>query len=121
MSYNIAICIPPVPTDDDEAWKAVDGLIEARGPAPPLFKLLHDQLTSKYPCICDLPDNRVDEDGVWSDGPLWNDFGHRAAVLGIIYSRVEEVLPFVVRTANALGLTVFDWGGPEIYRPNPRE
>jgi hypothetical protein len=48
---------------------------------------------------------------------LRNDFGHRAAVLGIIYSRVEEVLPFVIRTANALGLTVFDWGGPEIYRP----
>jgi hypothetical protein len=51
MSYNIAICIPPVPTDDDEAWKAVDGLIEAKGPAPRLFKLLHDQLTSKYPCV----------------------------------------------------------------------
>jgi hypothetical protein len=103
MSYNIAICIPPVPTDDDEAWKAVDGLIEAKGPAPSLFKLLHDQLTSKYPCICKLPDNRVDEDGVWSDGPLWNDFGHRAAVLGIIYSRVEEVLSLRYQDCERFG------------------
>jgi hypothetical protein len=33
------------------------------------------------------------------------------------WSRVEEVLPFLVRTANSLGLTVLDWGGPAIYRP----
>jgi len=53
----------------------------------------------------------------WSDGPLWNDFGHCAAGLGMTWSRVEEVLPFLVRTANSLGLTVFDWGGPTIYPP----
>ena len=61
--------------------------------------------------------DKVDEEGVWSDGPLWNDFGHRAALLGMIWSRVEDVLPFLVRTANSLSLTVFDWGGPSIYRP----
>ncbi len=48
---------------------------------------------------------------------MWNDFGHRAAVLGMVYSRVEEVLPFLVKTANDLGLVVFDWTGPSIYRP----
>ncbi len=65
-------------------------------------------VTARYPCICNLPDDSVDDDGVWSDGPLWNDFCNRAAVLGMIWSRVEEVLPFLVRTANYLGLTVFD-------------
>jgi len=55
--------------------------------------------------------------GVWSDGPLWYNFGHRAAVLGMTYPRVEEVLPFLVETANELGLVVFDWGGPSIYLP----
>lgn len=116
MSYNVAICIQPIPSDDKSAWLALDGLIDAEGAVPLVFKQLHDQLTRKYPCICTLSGEEVDS-GVWSDGPLWNNFGHRAAALGMVYSRVEEVLPFLVRSANLLGLTVFDWGGPTIYRP----
>ena len=118
MSCNVAICTPTLPPDDDSAWKEIDGLINAQGAIPPVFRELHDQLTARYPCLCTLPDERVDQEGVWSDGPLWNDFGHRAAVLGVIYSRVEEVLPFLVQTANDLGLTIFDWGWPSIYRPH---
>ena len=118
MSYNVAICVPPVPADDRAAWDVLDSLINEQGTPPPVFNELHDMLTTRYPCICTLPDDKVD-DGVWSDGPLWNDFGHRAAVLGMILSRVEEVLPFLVHTANSLVLTVFDWGGPTIYRPGP--
>jgi hypothetical protein len=30
----------------------------------------------------------------------------------------SEVLPFLVEKANELGLTVFDWDGPSIYRPS---
>jgi hypothetical protein len=116
MSYNVAICTPPIPSDDAAAWEVINSLIDAQGAVPQVFKELHDQLTAKYPCICTLSDDEVDE-GIWSDGPLWNNFGHRAAVLGMSYSRVEEVLPFLVRTANALGLVVFDWGGPTLYRP----
>jgi hypothetical protein len=86
----------------------------------PIFKELHDQLTARYPCICTLNDDEIDN-RVWSDGPLWNNFGHQAVVLGMVYSRVAEVLPFLVRSANSLGLTVFDWGGPTIYRPKQRD
>ena len=117
MSYNVAICTPPVPVDDEAAWGAIDALIDAKGPVPQVFRTLHDRLTARYPCICSLSDERVDEEGVWSDGPLWDNFGHRAAVLGMVFSRVEEVLPFLVNTANELGLVVFDWAGPSIYRP----
>ena len=117
MSCNVAVCTPAVPMDDQAAWEAVDGLIKAQGEVPPVFRELHDLLTAKYPCICTLPDDEVDN-GVWSEGPLWNNFGHRAAVLGMSWSRVEEVFPFLVRTANSLGLTVFEWGGPTIYRPS---
>jgi hypothetical protein len=116
MSYNVAIVTEPIPGDDKAAWAVVNGLIDAQGPVPAVFKELHDRLTATYPCICTLPDDQVD-DGLWSDGPLWNNFGHRAAVLGMVYSKVEEGLPFLVRTANGLGLTVFDWVGPTIYRP----
>ena len=116
MSYNVAVVIPPIPSNDKEAWQRIDALIDAEGEPPRVFRDLHNRLTAKYPCICTLADNEVDN-GVWSDGPLWNDFGHRAAVLGMVYSRVQEVLPFLVKTANELGLVVFDWGGPSIYRP----
>ena len=116
MSYNVAICTPPIPVNDTTAWEGLDAVIETKGDVPPVFRELYEQLTAVYPCICELQDDEVDN-GVWSDGPLWNNFGHRAAVIGMVYSRVEEALPFVVSKATALGLTVFDWSGPSIYRP----
>ncbi len=116
MSYNVAIVVPPVPASDAEAWAVVGGLIEQQGPRPAVFQELHDRLTARYPCMCAVPEDEID-DNVWSDGPLINDFGHRAAVLGISYSRVDEVLPFLVETANALGLVVFDWATQTIHRP----
>jgi hypothetical protein len=118
VSYNVAIVIPPVPADDAAAWAAVNGLIEQQGLRPTLFQELHDRLTARYPCMCAVPDEQID-DTVWSDGPLINNFGHRAAVLGMSYSRVEEVLPFLIETANALGLVVFDWATTSVYRADP--
>ncbi|MGP0064475.1 MAG: hypothetical protein ACLQGP_12870 [Isosphaeraceae bacterium] len=115
MSYDVAIVIPPIPLDDAEAWAALDGFIEEQGPRPAVFQELHDRLTARYPCMCSVPDDQID-DTVWSDGPLINDFLHRAAVLGVSYSRVEEVLPFLVETANGLGLVVFDCSSETIYR-----
>jgi hypothetical protein len=116
MSYNVAICPQPIPSSDAQAWQELDDLIKAQGQPPAVFRELYERLTAKYPCICTLGDDEVD-DGIWSDGPLWNNFGHRAAVLGMVYSRLEEALPFLVKTANDLGLVVFDWGGPSIFRP----
>ena len=63
MSYNVAICAEPVPSKDEEAWQAVDSLIDAKGEPPEVFKELHDRLTRRYPCICTLSDDRVDDDG----------------------------------------------------------
>jgi len=115
MSYNVAVVIPPIPADDADAWKVLDSLIEEQGPPPAVFQELHDRLTAKYPCMCSVLEDQID-DTVWSDGPLINDFLHRAAVLGMSYSRVEEVLPFLVEAACALGLVVFDWTTRIIYR-----
>jgi hypothetical protein len=115
MSYNVAIVIPPVPANDGDAWQIIDSLIAETGPRPDVFRELHDRLTVRYPCMCSVPDDQVD-DTVWSDGPLINNFGFRAAVLGMSYSAVGQVLPFLVTTANAMGLTVFDWSTKRIYR-----
>jgi hypothetical protein len=115
VSFTIAIVIPPISGNDVEAWGALDGLIAQEGPTPPVFQELHDRLTARYPCMCSVPDDQID-DTVWSDGPLINNFAHRAAVLGISYSRVDEVLPFLIATATDLGLVVFDWDTGSIHR-----
>ncbi len=115
MSYAVAIVIPPIPVDDAKAWVAVDELIAQEGPRPAVFQELHDRLTARYPCMCAVPEEEID-DTVWSDGPLINNFLHRATVLGMSYSRVDEVLPFLIATANDLGLVVFDWATEAIHR-----
>ncbi len=115
MSYTVALATSPVPENDADAWKAIDELIELEGEAPTVFRKAHDLLTAKFPCLCDLSDDDVD-DGVWSDGPLWNNFGSRAAVLGISFSRVEEVLPHIQHVAVELGLVLFDWQTEQIHR-----
>lgn len=118
MSYNVATCTPPVPDDDDAAWRAVDTLINAKGGVPPVFRELHDQLTASYPCISHyltikwmMVFGAMDLCGTISVTAL--------PCSALTWSRVEEVLPFLIRTASGLGLTVFDWGGPAIYRPAP--
>jgi hypothetical protein len=116
MGYNVAVCLPPILADDAAAWNAINELIDSVGDVPDVFKNLYRQITAAYPCICELPDDLVDN-AVWSDGPLWSNFGHRAAVLGIEESRADEVVPFLVINATSLGLTVFDWATQTIYRP----
>src|SRR6478672_9789771 len=101
MSYNVVVCRSPVPEDNAEVWQQMDDLIQQEGPVPPVFETFIDRLTARYPCMCDLPDDEVD-DGVWSDGPLRDNAGHRVTVLGIS-NRLDEVLPFVIATANDLG------------------
>ena len=119
MSYNVAITLPSIQAVDVSAWAGLDALIDAEGPVPSVFTELLARLTARYPCICDLRDEQVD-DGVWSDGPLRNNLGHRASVLGMVYSRVDEVLPFLIEQANSLGLVVFDWATETIHRPEAR-
>jgi hypothetical protein len=118
MSYTVVILLQPVPEDDVAAWKFLRELAE-RSPAgevPPTFHRLIDQLTARYPCICDLPGDHVDG-AAWSDGPLRNNAGHAMTVLGLALDRVEEVQPWVVEIAKKLGLVVFDEQVGRIYRP----
>ena len=116
MSYTVTICQAPVAADDKAAWQQEKEWVELEGPVPDVFYEMISQLTARYPCICDLADDEVD-DGVWSDGPLRNNAGHKATVLGMVWSRADEVQPFIVETANQLGLVVFDPQINRIYRP----
>ncbi|WP_320051677.1 hypothetical protein [uncultured Acetobacteroides sp.] len=118
MSYNISITRNDVPADDKQAWEYVEALYNADSGEPSAdFVELIKKLTEKFPCICDLPDDEVD-DGVWSDGPLVNNAGDRITVLGVVFSQVENVIPFVIETSNRLGFVVFDYQTETISRPS---
>jgi hypothetical protein len=117
MSYDIAIVATDIVSADADAWLRLDAQIEQQGDAPPQFRLLHDQIVARYPCLSMLSDEAA-EDGVWSSGPLWSEFGPAAAVLFIRYPRADEVVPFVVETARSLGLSVFDWTTRHVHRPD---
>ena len=118
MSYTVGLFLEPAPSNDATAFEEFNALAEASviEEAHPTFVAVHAELTARFPCICDLPDEEVD-DGVWSDGQLIDNFGQRQAVIGFMFSTVETVLPYVVEVAHKHGITVFDWQTESIYRP----
>jgi hypothetical protein len=117
MSWTVDIVTVPIADDVDRAWTQLAELkneASAReyGAAPSdVLGALCRQLTARYPCLTEHPDSP------WSDGPLINNFGDKLATIGIITERISEVLPFVIETATAMGLTVFDAGDERIHRP----
>lgn len=117
MSYTVTITRNDIPNDDKQAWDYIETLYAAESEkSSPDFVNLIEKLTEKYPCICDLPDDLVD-DGVWSDGPLVNNAGDKITTIGVVYSQVENVIPFVIETANRMGFVVFDGQTGSIARP----
>lgn len=119
MSYNYMICRKPIPSNIDEAWNYIEELSDSsyydKRVIPEDFKKLYNILTEKYPCICDLPDDKIDE-GVWSDGPLINNFTYDYICLGLVYSKVKKVLPFIISSVKKLGFVLFDPGNRKIYK-----
>lgn len=117
MSFTFAIAGPDLPESDDEAREAISRMAQTDVNEPAeVFNTLLDRLTEKHPCITDLPDEDVDELGVWLDGPL-RPVRQEAPVLGLVSDRVSSVLPFVIDTANSLGLTVYDFQTGDVHRP----
>jgi hypothetical protein len=110
MSYIVDILSGETPKSYEEALVVRDRMTKAResgaaGVEPPsaVMRALHDRVTARYPCITKDPDH-----GPWSDGPLINNFGQQTATLGLSFSRVDEVLPFLVTTATGMGFWVLD-------------
>jgi hypothetical protein len=113
MSYDLYICIPPLPQNDEEAWKQLDQLFEAQGPQPEVFHELITRLLARFPSS--MSDENVDT-GVWSLELLWDCIGHRITQLFMTYPSVAEVVPFVIETARNLKLDVFEPQLGWIYR-----
>lgn len=90
MSLTIYICQTPIPENDATAWKqatdwAEQEVIGLNEDVPPVFHELITRLTAKYPCICDLLDDKADN-SPWSDGPLRNNIGRKVTILGMMNS-----------------------------------
>lgn len=92
---------------------------EDERPVAAQVQQLRSQLTSgRYPCLCDFADDDpAMDDSPWADGPMINNFSHDMGMLAIVFSKVEEVLPFIIQQATALGITVVDGRVEQIYRP----
>ncbi|WP_140920100.1 hypothetical protein [Limnobaculum xujianqingii] len=122
MSYTVELICVPLPDSDKQAWVKIFQLREEyyddeREKSSALLEL-HKKLTARYSCLCDCSDDEVD-DCPWADGPMINNFGHEMGMLAISFSRVEEVLPFIIETALALNIIVADAQSNEIHRVLP--
>ncbi len=112
MSFNLAFWVGDAPADDLAAIATFQRQYaehmrdDRHDPAPALLAFLAD-VTRTFPDLVDLPDDQVD-DGVWSDGPLTNNASGPMLYLGIVWSRVDDVVPVLVERARTHGLVVFD-------------
>ncbi len=118
MSYILHIWEHPVPTSVAEATQIQSRLHAQRGAQNPKFIELATRLTERHPCITTLDDE--DPEAVWSDGPLDGKTERAVYGIGIQTEFLNTVVPFVVETAGALGLTVFDMQAGEARLPGGR-
>jgi hypothetical protein len=122
MSYALDFVVARVPNRKGQAWDFLEDLTDRyeddRAPAHPLLQQLHDALVARYPCLSSYADGDPEKDNCpWADGPLINNFASELGMVSIKFPRVDEVLPFAVESALALGITVMDGQEEKIYRP----
>jgi hypothetical protein len=120
MRYILKIVVPAVPPYNHDAYGYADVLVrEAAGMAPaPRLIQFHDALTARFPCASSGA-YADPEDGLvcpWGDTPLMDCFTGDVGVISIV-ARNVEVIPFLLRRAGALALTVIDEQADKVHRP----
>lgn len=120
MSYIIKIVVPPVPPCNHDAYGYADNLLRdsAGMPPSPRLRQFHDALVERFPCrSTGVDDNAIDGAACpWSGAKLIDCFTGDIAVIGIA-ARNVEVIPFLLRRAGALALTVIDEQADKVHRP----
>lgn len=121
MRYFLKIVVPTVPPYNHDAYGYADMLArESKGmpPAPRLIQF-YDAITERFPCSSSGTHAYDDIDGIvcpWGEAPLMDYFTGDVAVISIV-ARNVEVIPFLLRRAGALALTVIDEQAGKVHRP----
>jgi hypothetical protein len=122
MSFTLDLIVGPVSKNQKEAFALVEALRERYydddRPKVPALVALHEKLIARYPCMASYGEDDPEvENCPWADGPMINNFAHEMGMVAIRFSRADEVAPFVIETANLLGITVFDGQAERFHRP----
>lgn len=120
MSYVIQIWDQPnaqaMPASVAEAERMLGELSQQQPGQNAKFVAFVQRLTTRYPCICSAEAKELPEsEWAWSDGPLNGHTTSALLSLGVTTRHLDEVLPFVVVSANALRLNVFDAQAGVVY------
>jgi hypothetical protein len=116
MSYVVFIWQSPVPTSATHA-DAIHGELSGQSTAQnPLFIELASRLTKRYPSPVDSGDD--EDECVWTDGPMDGKTDCAVYGIGVVTDYLGEVVPFVAREANALGLVMYDMQTGDAHLPD---
>lgn len=116
MSFDLAVMNLQEPITSAEAGdlyaELCEGNIDVVAPSENI-DLFYQELTSKYPDIDSYSDDEVDS-CPWS---VELDVSDGAGVMCMVWSRVEEVAPFVMQLANKHRLACYDPQEEKIWLP----
>ena len=111
MSYDLAVWDGPAPATSAEASREFERryeqLMAAEVPPIPAIAAFVELLTHRWPDLTELDDDHVD-DAPWADGPLIYNARGDTFYFGVVYSAVEEVVPWIAEQARLHGLVCFD-------------
>lgn len=120
MSYFLKIVVPAVPPYNHDAYGFADTLVRDSKELPPSPRLIqfHDAITERFPCASTGFYANGDDEMVcpWGKAPLIDCFTGDVGVISIA-ARNVEVIPFLLRRAGALALTVIDEQAGKVHRP----
>jgi hypothetical protein len=114
MSFNVAVWEGARPKTDALARVEfqrlyatyADGAGSTKSPSAAVRRFVAT-ITAAYPDAASLAPDRADG-SVWSDGRLLGNAAGPFVYFGILWTFVEEVVPFVMECAREQGLVCFD-------------
>jgi hypothetical protein len=118
MSYVLQIWESPIPSSVTEADQIHDRLSEQHTAQNPKFIELAKRLSKRYPSAGTSGGEDEEAEDVWSDSPIDGETDSPVYGLGVQTEHLNAVVPFVVKTANTLGLTVYDTQAGQAFLPN---
>ncbi len=118
MRYILKIVVPSVPPYNHDAYGFADALVRESKEMPPAPRLIqfHDAITSRFPCASTGFYTEDSAPCPWGDTPLMACFTGDIGVISVV-ARNVEVIPFLLRRAGALALTVIDEQASKVHRP----